>query len=70
MTKRIVAKVTKAANDLVGGKIADKRFFYIKHKNYFQHNNKYYAKFLLYEKWYIKRCKTCWKKIVNNPLDL
>ena len=26
LTKKIVAKVTKAANDLVGGKIADKGF--------------------------------------------
>ena len=32
MTKRIVAKETKAGNDLVVNKIADKRF-YLKHKN-------------------------------------
>ena len=32
MTKRIVAKETKAGNDLVVIKMADKRF-YLKHKN-------------------------------------
>ena len=35
----IVAKVTKAGNDLVGSKMANRRF-YLKHKSYFDHNNK------------------------------
>ena len=44
--KVIVAKVTKAGNDLVGSKLAEKGF-YLKHNSYFHHNNKCCAKLLL-----------------------
>ena len=69
MAKRIVAKVTKTGNNLVGSKMADKRF-YFKHKSYFHHDNKCHSKILLHRTQYFKKFQTCWKKPLNNPLDL
>ena len=46
MTKTIVINVTKAGNDLVGNKMANKSS-YLKHKCYFRRNNKCYPKRLL-----------------------
>ena len=69
ITKRLDAKLRKARNDLVGSKMADKRF-YLKHKSYFHHNDRCCAKLLLDKTQYIKKFQIFWKELAKNLLDL